>query len=481
MRAAFKVVCDGNRQVAILVPTTILAMQHYDNFVERMQTQGASIGVVSRFRSPQQIRETLKAVADGQIDILIGTHKLLSKDVIFKDLGLIIIDEEQRFGVKAKEHLKALKAQADCLTLTATPIPRTLYLSLVGARDLSVINTPPHDRLPIKTIVCESNLTMTQTAMLRELNRNGQVYVIHNRVETIDSFAMRIQELVPQARVAIAHGQMNSHTIDVTFHKFKQGLIDILVATTLIGSGVDVPNANTLIVDQAQRFGLADLYQLRGRVGRWNRRAYAYFLTPPNCALPAIAQKRLEALVEAGGYGGGMRIAMRDLEIRGAGDILGTEQSGNISSIGFHLYCKLLKRTVDGLQGKKQIQLIDTRIEVPFEVRIPEEYIGEASLRMEIYQRFGEADNLPDTEGLLGELQDRFGKPPEAVLWLYHTTRVRIIAAAQYITHLSVKKTTLHIEKQKGKEHTKQHFLLGRIDHPQQFEQKVVALLQSII
>ncbi|MDF2577629.1 MAG: putative transcription-repair-coupling factor [Chlamydiales bacterium] len=477
MRAAFKTVYDGKRQVAVLVPTTVLAMQHYDNFVERMKSYGVNVGVISRFRSTQQIKQTLKETAAGSIDILIGTHRLISKDVHFKNLGLIIIDEEQRFGVKAKEHLKTLKIDIDCLTLSATPIPRTLYMSLVGARDLSVINTPPHDRLPIKTIVSEEDDKLIQTAILRELNRNGQIYVVHNRVESIGKMQQKISKLVPHARIAVAHGQMDPEEIDHIFHSFKQGLFDILVATTLIGSGIDIPNANTLIVDHAEHFGMADLYQLRGRVGRWNRRAYAYFLTPPRRVLPSIAQKRLDALVEAGGYGGGMRLAMRDLEIRGAGDILGTEQSGHVSSVGFHLYCKLLKRTIDSLQGKGPQVYVETKIEGPFDARIPLDYIEEPSIRMEIYQRFGEAPDNEAIDTLYREVTDRFGKPPVPVKWLYHISRVRLFASQNYITLLQVKNVILHMERKQGKETLVKQGLLGKLLSPEQFEQKATTMI----
>ncbi len=276
------------------------------------------IGVVSRFHTPKEVRKTLEETLKGQVDILIGTHRLISQDVHFKDLGLVIIDEEQRFGVKAKEHLKQFRVGVDCLTLTATPIPRTLYMSLAGARDMSVINTPPQDRLPIKTIITEPSDQMMKNALMRELARDGQAYVIHNRVDTIYEMANRIKALLPQARVVIGHGQMSADEFDSVFHAFKSGRADILVATTIIENGIDIPNANTILIDRADRFGLADLYQMRGRVGRWNRRAYAYFLVPSLRSLPDLSRKRLNAIAEATGYGGGMKVAMRDLEIRGA-------------------------------------------------------------------------------------------------------------------------------------------------------------------
>ena len=320
MRAAFKAVIDGKKQVAILVPTTVLAMQHFENFTQRMKGFPIRVGVVSRVQAAKEAKETLKKVKSGQIDILVGTHRLLSKDVAIPNLGLIIVDEEQRFGVKAKEHLKKLKTTVDCLTLSATPIPRTLYMSLVHARDMSVINTPPQDRLPIKTVIAETDSELIQNALLREFARGGQAFYIHNRVESIYQKADAIQNLVPSARIGVVHGQMDADGADEIFHRFKSGEIDLLFATTIVENGVDIPNANTILIERADTYGLADLYQLRGRVGRWNRAAYAYFLIPKNARLPEIARKRLNALVESSGYGGGMKIAMRDLEIRGAGD-----------------------------------------------------------------------------------------------------------------------------------------------------------------
>ncbi|MCF7806778.1 MAG: transcription-repair coupling factor, partial [Simkaniaceae bacterium] len=341
MRAAFKAAYDGRKQIAVLAPTTILAMQHYETFKARMENFPVTVDLICRFRTTKQNKETLEKVKAGQVDILIGTHRILSQDVEFKDLGLIIIDEEQRFGVRAKEKLKKMKVNADYLTMTATPIPRTLYFSLLNIRALSVIASPPHDRLPIKTIICDREDALIQNAILRELARDGQVYFIHNRVESIYEVASHIEKLVPNARIAIVHGQMDSNDIDEAFHKFKQGTVDILFATSIVENGIDIPNANTILIDRAHHFGISDLYQLRGRVGRWNRTAYAYFLTPQFQALPELSQKRLQALIESSGHGGGMKLAMMDLELRGAGDILGTQQSGHVASVGFHLYCKL--------------------------------------------------------------------------------------------------------------------------------------------
>lgn len=479
MRAAFKAVVDGRKQVAVLVPTTILAMQHYENFVERMRDFPVTIGVLSRFRTSKQISQTLDGVEKGAIDIVIGTHRLVSKDVKFKELGLVIIDEEQRFGVKAKEHLKQIKVGVDCLTLSATPIPRTLYMSLIGARDMSVINTPPQDRLPIKTILTDRNDQTIKNAILRELARDGQVFFIHNRVESIFTVAAKLKELLPQARFLVAHGQMSAEEIDSAFHAFKSGHADVLVATTLVENGIDIPNANTILIDRADQFGLAALYQLRGRVGRWNRRAYAYFLVPNLSGMSETARKRLQALAETEGFGSGMKVAMRDLEIRGAGDILGTEQSGHVSSIGFHLYCKFLKRTIQALQGQVPSILTDPKIDLLVDARLPEDYINEVSLRMEIYQRLGEATSWEEVDSLWMEIVDRFGSPPEQALWLYHLTRIRVYAARQGFTLLKQEKLSLTIEKQKGKETTVRKILMPKFKKPAEMETKVIAELEK--
>jgi transcription-repair coupling factor (superfamily II helicase) len=478
MRAAFKAVADGKKQVAVLVPTTVLAVQHYETFVQRMNGFPIRIGVISRFHSPKEVKETLQKVKAGQIDILVGTHRLLSEDVHFKDLGLIIIDEEQRFGVKSKEHLKKFKANADCLTLSATPIPRTLYMSLVHARDMSVISTPPQDRLPVKTIIAETDPELIQNALLREFSRGGQVFYIHNRVETIFGRADQIQKLVPSAKIGVVHGQMDPDAVDSIFHKFKQGELNLLFATTIVENGIDVPNANTILIDRADTYGLADLYQLRGRVGRWNRAAYAYFLIQKNVRLAEPARKRLNALVEAGGYGGGMKIAMRDLEIRGAGDILGIQQSGQVSAIGFHLYCKMLKRAIDALKKQVPITFNETKMEFSFDARLPADYINEVSLRMEIYHRLGEAATFAEIDELLAELKDRFGTPPDPVIWLYHLTRVRAFAAANHFSLLKFSTLSFLAEQQMGKQLNKQTILLPKkLQKPKELEEYVITQL----
>jgi transcription-repair coupling factor (superfamily II helicase) len=480
MRAAFKAVADGKKQVAVLVPTTVLAVQHFENFSQRMSGFPINIGIVSRFHSAKEVKETLEKLQAGQIDILIGTHRILSKDVHFKNLGLIIIDEEQRFGVKAKEHLKKFKASADCLTLSATPIPRTLYMSLVHARDMSVINTPPQDRLPIKTIIAETEPELIQNALMRELARGGQAFYIHNRVESIYSRADTIQKLVPSAKIGIVHGQMDPDAVDEVFHRFKQGELNVLFATTIIENGIDISNANTILIDRADTYGLADLYQLRGRVGRWNRAAYAYFLIPKHANLSEQARKRLNALVEAGGYGGGMKIAMRDLEIRGAGDILGIQQSGQVSAIGFHLYCKMLKRAIDALKKKQPISFNETKMEFHFDARIPEDYINEVSLRMEIYHRLGEASSFAEIDDLLAEMKDRFGSPPQPVVWLYRLTRIRAFGAANHFSLLKFSQLSFIAEQQMGKQLNRQTILLPKkVQTPEDLEKYVLAQLKN--
>ncbi len=477
MRAAFKAVSDGQKQVAILVPTTVLALQHYENFSARMANFPLEIAAISRFHSVREVKKTLEKVREGKVDILIGTHRLVSEDVEFHNLGLVIIDEEQRFGVRAKEHLKKIKTGVDCLTLSATPIPRTLYMSLIGAREISVINTPPHDRLPIRTFISERDPATIRQALLRELTRDGQAFFIHNRVETIFGIQKELQEMLPEARIVVAHGQMHAAEIDTVFHAFKSGEADILIATTIVENGIDIPNANTILIDRADRFGLADLYQMRGRVGRWNRPAYAYFLTPLNRPLTELSRKRLYALVEASGYGGGMKIAMRDHRIRGAGDILGTQQSGQIATIGFHLYCKLLKRAIDALQSNTQPDFCETKMEFAYDARLPEEYIVETSLRMEIYHRFGDAKEFTELDRLIDELRDRFGPCPPPVLWLKALTHIKIAASRKRITLLKFDRRTLLIERSVGKETRKQLYPLAPVKHPHELQTQVLPLL----
>ena len=479
MRAAFKAAIDGKKQVAVLVPTTTLAMQHFDTFKERMSHFPVRIKALSRFISAKETKKILEELKEGSIDILIGTHRLISKDIEFKNLGLLIIDEEQRFGVRAKESLKKLKLGVDCLTLSATPIPRTLHMSMVGAKDLSVINTPPQDRLPIKTILAEQEPAIIKNALLRELSRDGQVYYIHNRVETIHQKKEELSSLVPSARIKVVHGQMDTEDIDEVFHAFKTGSVDILVATTIVESGIDIPNANTILIEKADCFGLADLYQLRGRVGRWNKPAYAYFLTGKNKELHETSKKRLQALVETCGFGGGMKLAMRDLEIRGAGDILGVMQSGQICTVGFHLYCKLLKKAVEALKRHLPTTFNETKLEFGFAASLPENYINETSLRLEIYHRLGEASSYEQVDEMMKEIEDRFGPLPPPVLWLWSMTKLRIWASQRDFILLKFEKLSFIAHRlEKDKTITKKTIPLPSFDKPLQLEEYVHMMLK---
>lgn len=457
MRAAFKTAVDGKQQVALLVPTTVLALQHFETFCERMSSFEVRIAQLSRFTSSKECRQILRDLATGDIDIVIGTHKILNTEIEFHNLGMVIIDEEQRFGVRAKEHLRSFRAKAHCLTLSATPIPRTLYLSLMGTRELSVINTPPRDRQHVLTVIAPASDELIQAALLKEMHRQGQIFVIHNRVESLPVWQERLQRLIPQARIAVAHGQMNAESIDSVFHTFKSGNADILLATSIVENGIDIPNANTLIVDRSDTFGLSDLHQLRGRVGRWNRKAFAYFLIPPNRVLPEISAKRLRALEETSGPAGGMKIAMRDLQIRGCGQILGLQQSGHVSAVGFHLYCKLLKRTLETMRGHRPPAIGDVRIELVKEGRIPPEYVNDVSLRMHLYRRLGDCETEKGVVELESELLDRFGTPPSGLQWLLLTARLRCFAAEKQIasvkfSHLAGSKEMGHLQLEKKSE-----------------------------
>jgi transcription-repair coupling factor (superfamily II helicase) len=379
IRAAFKAVMDG-KQVAVLVPTTVLAQQHYNTFRERMADYPVRIELLSRFRTRRVQERVVKELAVGAVDIVIGTHRLLQNDIAFKDLGLVVIDEEQRFGVMHKEKFKMLRKLVDVLTLSATPIPRTLYLALTGARDMSTIQTPPHDRLPVETIVTQYDERVIRDAIQRELNRGGQVFFLHNRVMTIETVAQKLRTLLPQARIVVGHGQMHSDDLEEVMTKFVNGEADILLSTTIIESGLDIPNANTIIIDRADRFGLSDLYQLRGRVGRYKHQAYAYLLLPRHAGLLADVRKRLSAIRQYSTLGSGFKIAMRDLEIRGAGNLLGAEQSGHITAVGFELYCQLLKQSVASLKGEKVKPRIEVEVRLDFLVMKPgEERRGQRS------------------------------------------------------------------------------------------------------
>ncbi len=480
LRAAFKAAFEGKKQVAVLVPTTLLAMQHYETFKARMANFPINIALLSRFSSAKKTKETLEELKQGAVNIVIGTHRLISKDIAFKDLGLLIIDEEQRFGVRAKEHIKSLKIGVDCLTLSATPIPRTLYMSLIGIREVSVINTPPHDRLPIKSIVMEKDAAVIEQAILREFAREGQVFFIHNRIETLPKIYTDLQKLIPSANIVMGHGQMDSDEIEDVFSSFKSGQADILLSTTIVENGIDIPNANTIFIDRADQFGMADLYQLRGRVGRWNRTAYAYFLTPKNQTLSELAQKRLKTLAESSGYGSGMKIALRDLELRGAGDILGTQQSGQISAVGFHLYCKMLKKAVEALKNQKPLQLTETKIEFTSEAKLPAEYVNEPSLRMEFYYRLGNADSSEEINEVLTELEDRFGKAPKEALLLCLFSRLKVEASSLQITSIKFDRFTMQVEKQLKDTLVKQSFSIpSPFPEIKAFEQKIIRTLQE--
>ena len=418
MRAAFKAVND-HKQVAILVPTTVLAQQHYTNFKERFNDFAVNVDVLSRFRTKSEQSETLEGLKKGQVDIIIGTHRLLSQDVEFADLGLIVIDEEQRFGVKHKEKLKELKTKVDVLTLTATPIPRTLHMSMLSIRDLSVIETPPTNRYPVQTYVLESNPTIIRDAILREIDRGGQVYYLYNKVDTIEQKVAELKELVPEANIGFVHGQMSEIRLENTLIDFINGEYDVLVTTTIIETGVDIPNANTLFIENADHLGLSTLYQLRGRVGRSNRIAYAYFMYRPDKTLTEVAEKRLEAIKGFTELGSGFKIAMRDLSIRGAGNILGASQSGFIDSVGFEMYSQLLEEAIAKKQGKEQKrQKSNAEINLQIDAYLPSDYISDERQKIEIYKRIREIDNRVNYEDLQEELIDRFGEYPDVVAYL---------------------------------------------------------------
>ena len=418
MRAAFKAVND-HKQVVVLVPTTVLAQQHYSNFKERFEQFAVNVDVLSRFRSKKEQTETLEKLKKGQVDILIGTHRVLSKDVEFADLGLIIIDEEQRFGVKHKEALKELKKKVDVLTLTATPIPRTLHMSMLGIRDLSVIETPPTNRYPVQTYVLEQNDRVIRDAVLREIDRGGQVYYLYNKVDTIEKKVSELQELIPEASIGFVHGQMSEIRLENTLLDFIEGEYDILVTTTIIETGVDIPNANTLFIENADHMGLSTLYQLRGRVGRSNRIAYAYLMYRPDKSLTEVSEKRLEAIKGFTELGSGFKIAMRDLSIRGAGNLLGSSQSGFIDSVGFELYSQLLEEAIakkNGTANKREKGNAELILQI--DAYLPDDYISDERHKIEIYKRIRQIDNRVNYEELQDELIDRFGEYPDVVAYL---------------------------------------------------------------
>ncbi|MBC8096526.1 MAG: transcription-repair coupling factor, partial [Akkermansiaceae bacterium] len=479
IRAAFKSVMDG-RQVAVLVPTTVLAQQHFNTFRERMADYPIRVDLLSRFRTRREQQNTVRDLAEGAVDIVVGTHRLIQSDIVFKDLGLVVIDEEQRFGVLHKEKFKMLRKLVDVLTLSATPIPRTLYLALTGARDMSAIQTPPHDRLPVETIVTQYDERLIRDAIQRELGRGGQVFFLHNRVMTIHTMEQKLRSLVPQARIVVGHGQMDTDDLEEVMTKFINGEADVLLCTTIIESGLDIPNANTIIIDRADRFGLSDLYQLRGRVGRYKHQAYAYLLLPRHATLLTDVRKRISAIKQYSTLGSGFKIAMRDLEIRGAGNLLGSEQSGHITAVGFDLYCQLLKQSVSALKGEKVKPRVEVSLRLDFldtnpvgEVRpeksetggerdakgkgesrvpvrghsvsagLPHSYVPEPQHRIDIYRKLAQATDKVALDALIKELKDRFGPIPPAVELLLQIAELKSLAAERGVTVIEVKEDKL--------------------------------------
>jgi transcription-repair coupling factor (superfamily II helicase) len=479
IRAAFKAVMGG-RQVAVLVPTTVLAQQHFNTFRERMADYPVRIELLSRFLTHREQQHVVRDLAAGAVDIVIGTHRLIQSDIVFKELGLVVIDEEQRFGVLHKEKFKQLRTLVDVLTLSATPIPRTLYLALTGARDMSTIQTPPHDRLPVETIVVQYDERVIRDAIQRELNRGGQVFFLHNRVMTIETMRSKLQMLVPHARIVVGHGQMESDELEEVMTKFVNGKADVLLSTTIIESGLDIPNANTIIIDRADRFGLSDLYQLRGRVGRYKHQAYAYLLLPRHVSLLTDVRKRISAIRQYSTLGSGFKIAMRDLEIRGAGNLLGSEQSGHITAVGFELYCQLLKQSVAVLKGEKVKPRVEVGVKLDFlgdgasrktidESRgledagarpstldsrlpasacLPHNYVTEPQHRIEIYRKLAQATDKAALESLACELRDRFGPLPPAVELLLLVAELKVLASEKSVTVIEVKDDKLMLTRQ---------------------------------
>jgi transcription-repair coupling factor (superfamily II helicase) len=434
LRAAFKAVMD-NKQVAVLVPTTVLAEQHFATFTQRLKAFPVRVEVLSRFRTHKQQQDIVRGLAEGSVDICIGTHRLIQKDVVFKDLGLLIIDEEQRFGVNHKEYLKNIRKEVDVLAMSATPIPRTLHMSLAGVRDMSIIETPPDERLPVRTYVAEYDGQLVKEAIMKELERNGQVFFVHNRVQSIRMIEEKVRELVPSARIAVAHGRMTEGELEAVMADFARGAIDILVCTTIIESGLDVPNANTLIVNQADRFGLTQLYQLRGRVGRGANLAYAYFLYDKGKRITGEARQRLNVIYEATELGAGMNIAMKDLEIRGAGNLLGVKQSGHINAVGFSLYTRLLAEAVEDIRYRQRGEkaprtrhLPQTTVDLPLAAFIPEEYVPDVSVRLRLYHRMADIKDEDELGNLAAEFEDRFGPAPLEVKNLLFVVNIRLKA-----------------------------------------------------
>lgn len=443
IRAAFKAVMDG-KQVAFLVPTTILAAQHYNTFAQRMKDFGINVELLCRLRTPTEQKKTIAAIKKGSVDIVIGTHRLLGKDISYKNLGLLMVDEEQRFGVKHKEKLKQIKESIDVLTLTATPIPRTLHMSLIGIRDMSILEEPPVDRMPIQTFVLEKNPEIVREAILREVGRGGQVYYVYNRVGNMDIVANEVAKLVPEAVVAFAHGQMNERELEQTMFRFVEGEIDVLVSTTIVETGLDIPNVNTILIEDADRLGLSQLYQLRGRVGRSNRTSYAFLMYKRDKLLKEVAEKRLAAIKEFTELGSGFRISMRDLEIRGAGNLLGERQHGHMEAVGYDLYCKMLNDAVKRLKGEKEeSQDFDTSVEIMVDAFIPVSYIKNEFQKLDVYKRIAEIETQEEESDMIDELIDRFGEPPKSVMNLLTIALLKAKAHRAYITEISSKNGNL--------------------------------------
>lgn len=443
IRAAFKAVQD-NKQVAYLVPTTILAEQHYDTFTERMKNFPINVRMLSRFCTPKEIKQNLADIKNGTADIVIGTHRLLSKDVEFKNLGLLIIDEEQRFGVKHKEQIKKLKVNVDVLTLTATPIPRTLHMSMVGLRDISLLEEAPIDRMPIQTYIMEYDIEFVKEAINRELNRGGQVYYVYNRVNTIEDITASLRAVIPDAVIEFAHGKMNERELEDIMRRFVRKEIDVLVSTTIIETGLDIPNVNTIIIHDADKFGLAQLYQLRGRVGRTNKSAYAFLLYKRDKMIKEVAEKRLKAIREFTDLGSGYKISMKDLEIRGAGNLLGKEQSGNIEAVGYDLYCKMLNDAIKRLSGEEEEADFVTSIELPVEAYIPETYVKSEYIKLDLYKRISKCNTREENDDIIEEIRDRFGEVPKSVMRLFDIAYLKAMAHNAYIADVKYKDDTVY-------------------------------------
>jgi transcription-repair coupling factor (superfamily II helicase) len=445
MRAAFKAVSD-NRQVAVLAPTTVLVFQHYETFKRRFAQFPIRVEMISRFRGPKEQKEIVQKIEDGKVDIIVGTHRLLSKDIGFSDLGLVIVDEEQRFGVAHKERLKQMRKEVDVLTMSATPIPRTMHMAMVGLRDMSVIETPPKDRMAIQTVVAPWDEKVLRNAIEHELDRGGQIYFIHNRVESIYEIAAKIQELAPKARIMVGHGQMTERELEKVMLGFMRHEADILVATTIVENGLDIPLANTIIVNRADRHGLSELYQLRGRVGRSNRRAYAYLLIPADTELSPIARRRLAALKEFSDLGAGFKIAALDLELRGAGNLLGGEQSGHIDAIGFEMYTSMLERTVRELKGEVEAEEAEIQLNLGLNIRIPAEYIAEENQRLRMYKRVAGVETEKQLEDVTGELTDRYGEPPAPVRNLLEYAALKLLCRRLKVTGIDRHRDAMNIK-----------------------------------